>query len=419
MKGYDSAIVAMSLLGSNYVPDIFIGRQPIFDRKLRIYAYELLFRAGNANHAAFGKVSADGATSTTIVNSFLEFGLDKLVGDKLAFINLTEKFLFNENALPMPPKQVVIEILEDIPINFQLIKAVERLKAEGFTIALDDYIYNPAHKPLVALADIIKIDIMQITREELIRHASALKKFKAKLLAEKIENMDEFELCHKLGFEYFQGYFLSKPRVIQGKSLPTNKLAVLNLLAVLQKEDADIEELEEAVGFDVSITYRILKMMNSALFNYPKKIESIRQAVMIMGRKKLSSWASMLALSSMADRPGEMIHMAMTRAKMCELLADKAGLKPLEPFFTTGLFSALDIMMERELAEIIAPLPLNEEIVSALLEHKGIKGEALKCVLAFEVSDFANATFQNLTARDIYVTQVEAITWANMVTESL
>ncbi|MBI3186421.1 MAG: HDOD domain-containing protein [Gammaproteobacteria bacterium] len=401
------------------MPDIFIGRQPIFDRKLRVHAYELLFRSGNANNAAFGKVSADGATSTTIVNAFMEFGLDKLVGNKMAFINLTESFLFTENALPIPPQQVVVEVLEDIPINFQLIKAVERLKTEGFTIALDDYIYNPAHKPLVALADIIKIDIMQISREDLIRHATQLKKFNAKLLAEKIETMDEFELCHKLGFEYFQGYFLSKPRVIQGKSLPTNKLAVLNLLAVLQKEESDIEELEEAIGFDVSITYRILKLMNSAFFNYSKKIESIRQAVIILGRQKLSSWASMLALSSMSDRPGEMIHMAMTRAKMCELLADKAGIKPLEPFFTTGLFSSLDIMMERELSEIIAPLPLSADIVAALLQHEGVKGEALTCVLAYEISDFESAKFLNLTADDIYVTHIEAITWANMVTESL
>ena len=399
--------------------DIFVGRQPIFNRKLQVYAYELLFRSSTDNKANFGDLSADGATSTTIVNTFLEFGLEKLVGNKLAFINLTAKFLFTENALPIPPQQVVVEVLEDIPVNAQLIQAVTRLKSEGFTIALDDYIYNPAHKPLVALADIIKIDIMQLSRADLIRHAVALKKFNAKLLAEKVETMDEFELCHKLGFEYFQGYFLSKPRVIQGKSLPTNKLAVLNLLAVMQKDNADISELEEAISFDVSITYRILKLMNSAFFNYPNKINSIRQAIFILGRQKLASWASMLALSSMSDRPSEMIHIAMTRAKMCELLADKAGATPVESFFTTGLFSALDIMMERELQELIKPLPLNADIVSALLEHKGIKGEALKCVLAYEVSDFANATFQNLSSYDVYVAQIEAITWANMVKESL
>ncbi|HEY9050830.1 MAG TPA: HDOD domain-containing protein [Gammaproteobacteria bacterium] len=401
------------------MPDIFVGRQPIFDRKLRVYAYELLFRSGNANNAAFGKISADGATSTTIINSFLEFGLEKLVGDKLAFINLTETFLFTEGALPIPPQQVVIEVLEDVPINDQLLKAVERLKGEGFTIALDDYIYNPAHKPLVAMADIIKIDIMQLSREQLIRHATALKKFNAKLLAEKIETMDEFELCHKLGFEYFQGYFLSKPRVIQGKSLPTNKLAVLNLISVLQNQDSEIDDLEEAIGFDVSISYKILKLINSAFFNYSHNIESIRQAVVILGRKNLASWASMMALSSLNDRPSEMIHMAMTRAKMCEIMAEKANQKPLESYFTVGLFSALDILMERELSEIIEPLPLSEDIVLALTERKGVLGEALKCVLAYELADFANTRFQKLSTDDIFIANVEAITWANMVTESL
>lgn len=399
--------------------DIFVGRQPIFDRKLKVYGYELLFRSGNTNNAAFGSISADSATSNTIVNSFMEFGLDKLVGKHLAFINFTETFLFHENALSIPPQQVVVEVLETITINEQLIAALQRLKSQGFTIALDDYIYNPSHQSLVELVDIIKIDIMQLKRERLIQHATVLKKVKAKLLAEKIENMDEFELCHKLGFEYFQGYFLSKPRVIQGKSLPTNKLAVMNLLAILQNEHSDFADIEEAIGFDVSITYRLLKMMNSALFNLPRKIDSIRQAMFILGRKKLASWISMLALSNLSDRPSEMIHMSMTRAKMCELLAEFTGNKPLEPFFTCGLFSALDIMMERDLKDILAPLPLAEDIVSALLEYKGVKGEAVKCVKAYEVSDFENATFQNLSQGQIYTAHIDALTWANMVTEAL
>ncbi|TNF36072.1 MAG: HDOD domain-containing protein, partial [Gammaproteobacteria bacterium] len=224
---------------------------------------------------------------------------------------------------------------------------------------------------------------------------------------------------HKLGFEYFQGYFLSKPRIIQGKSLPSNKLAVLNLLSVLQNQDSEIEELEEAISFDVSMSYRILKLINSAFFNLSNKIESIRQAVVILGRKQLASWASMMALATMSDRPSEMIHMAMTRAKMCEIIAEKARIKPLEPYFTVGLFSALDLLMEKELAEIIKPLPLSEDIVAALLERKGILGDALKCVLAYEVSDFANAKFQDLTANDLFVANVEAVTWANMVTEAL
>ncbi len=396
------------------MPDIFVGRQPIYNRDLGVFGYELLFRTGSRNRADVEPFCADGATSTTIINSFLEIGLERLVGKRYAFFNLTEQFLMEEDSLPISPEQVILEVLEDIPVNFRMIKAVERLAEKGFIIALDDYIYNPSHKPLVALADIIKIDIMALDQKELIKHVKILRKYKAKLLAEKIETVEEYELCMKLGFDYFQGYFLSKPRIIKSKSLPSNKLAVLNLLSVLQNPNSDTEELEEAISFDVSMTYKMLKLINSAFFSFAHKIESIRQAIVILGRKQLSSWASMMALSKLDDRPSEMIHIAMTRAKMCEMLAEKANLQPLDSYFTTGLFSALDILMERAIVDVIEPLPLSEEIVNALVKHEGILGEALKCVLAYEVSDFENACFQGLDSNDIFIANVEAVSWANM-----
>ncbi|MCW9012957.1 MAG: HDOD domain-containing protein [Gammaproteobacteria bacterium] len=399
--------------------DIYVGRQPIYNANLGIYGYELLFRAGTGNSAAMGELSADGATSTTIINSYLEIGLDRLVGNSFAFINLTEQFLLEEDALPISPKQVILEVLEDIPVNLPLLKALQRLKKAGFIIALDDYIYNPSHKPLVAMADIIKIDIRQLGQQELIKHVNILKKFKAKLLAEKVETLDEYEFCVGLGFDYFQGYFLSRPRIIKSQSLPTNKLAVLNLLSVLQDQNADVEDLEEAISFDVSISYKILKLINSAFFNFSNKVESIKHAIVILGRNQLRSWASMLAMSKMDDRPSEMIHLAMTRAKMCEILAEKAQLKPLDTYFTVGLFSALDILMEREIAEVIEPLPLSQDVVDALLKQQGVMGEALKCVLAYEVSDFENATFQRLEPNDLFVANVEAVSWANMVIDTL
>lgn len=401
------------------MPDIYVGRQPIYNKDLGVYGYELLFRAGVNNAAVMEDVTADGATSTTIINSFLEIGLEKLVGKRFAFINLTEAFVNEEEALPISPEQVIIEVLEDIPVNFQLLKSVKRLAEAGFTIALDDYIYNPAHKPLVAMADIIKIDIMQLNQKQLINHVKILKKYKAKLLAEKIETMEEFEFCIKLGFDYFQGYFLSKPKIIKSKSLPTNKLAVLNLLSVLQNTEVEIDELEGAISFDVSMSYKILKLINSAFFNFPRKVESIKQAIVILGRRQLRSWASMLAMSNLDDRPSEMIHIAMSRAKMCELLADAAGLKPVETYFTVGLFSALDILMEKELEEVIEPLPLSEDLVAALLKREGALGEALNCTLAYETSDFSRANFRNLEIHDIFVANVEAVSWSNMVIESL
>lgn len=399
--------------------DIFVGKQPIYNQNLGVYGYELLFRSGQDNLANIDITSADSATSTTIINSFMEMGLEKLVGNRKAFLNLTNRFLTDENALPLMPENVILEVLEDIEVNSGLIQGLKSLKKRGFTIALDDYIYNPSHKPMISLASIIKIDIMQLDEKELIRHVKHLSKFKTKLLAEKIETLDEFEFCQDLGFEYFQGYFLSKPRIVKSESLPTNKLSLLNLLATLQNPDADIEELEEAIGFDVAISYKILKLINSAFFNTQSKIDSIKQAIVMLGRNQLRSWASMLALSNLEDRPSEMMHLAMTRAKMCELLAEKTNQAARESYFTVGLFSALDILMERELAEVIQPLPLSEDVVAALLHKQGVLGEALRCVLAYEVSDFSNSHFQGLSANDLFIANVEAVSWSNMVVDTL
>ncbi|MDH5765958.1 MAG: HDOD domain-containing protein [Gammaproteobacteria bacterium] len=400
--------------------EIFIGRQPIYNNNMGVFGYELLFRSGENNSANVNNDNAESATSTTIINSFMDIGLETLVGNRKAFINLTEYFLTDENvSLPFSPEDVVLEVLEDIDVNYKLIKGVKNLTDQGYTIALDDYIYNISHKPLISLADIIKIDIMQLTESQLVEHVNKLKKYKSKLLAEKIETLDEFEFCQGLGFDYFQGYFLSRPRIIKSVSLPANKISLLNLLAVLNDPESDIEELEKAISYDVSISYKILKLINSAFFSTQSKIESIKQAIVLLGRDQLRSWSSMLALSSLDDRPSEMMHLAMGRAKMCELLARKSGLAGHESFFTVGLFSSLDILLERELSEVLAPLPLSEDIVSALLSRQGVMGEALNCVLAYEVADFERAQFKTLSVSELTAINLEATGWANSVVEIL
>lgn len=398
--------------------EVFVGRQPIYDRELGVYGYELLFRSGEANNAD-DVTSADGATSQTIVNTFIEIGLEKIVGRRYAFINLTESFFLEEDKLPISPKQVILEVLEDIPVTDKLIEAVKRLHKQGFIIALDDYIYSPAHKPLIEMAEIIKIDLMAMSRKELIEHVKILKPFNKKLLAEKIETLDEFDLCMDLGFDYFQGYFLSKPRIIKSTTLPQNKLAIMNILSLLQDSDSDIDDIDEAISSDVAMSYKILKLMNSAFFNFSNKIESVKQALLLIGRKKLNSWASMTAMSKLDDQPSEMIRIAMTRAKMCELLAEQAGLKPVENFFTTGLFSALDILMQSSLEALLKPLPISDELREAVINKEGIMGEALICTLAYEKSDWKNVKFQNLSENEIYITNVEAVSWANMVMEMM
>ena len=399
--------------------NVFVGRQPIFDSNLNVYAYELLYRSTRDSTTSAGAVDGDQATTSTIINAFVEIGLGKLVRDKLAAINLTEQFLLEENKLPFSPKQVILEILEDVPVTPALIIAVKRLVEKGYVIALDDYLYNPAHAPLLELAKIVKIDLMALSDDELREHVRILKQYNVKLIAEKIETPQEYLYCRELGFDYFQGYFLSRPQIISAKSLPTNRLTVLNLLSVLHNPNSDTDDLTDAINTDVTTSYKLLKMINSAAFGLQRKIESIQQGVLLLGRRKLSTWASMLSMSSLSDRPSEILRTAMIRAKMCELLAEKAKERETDRYFTVGLFSALDLLLQRPLPNLLEPLPLGEDIVGGLLYHRGRLGDVLCCVLAYEISDWSNVKLSGLTTDDILVCNIEAVTWANGILDTL
>lgn len=399
--------------------NIFVGRQPIFDKKLNVYAYELLYRSAEDINSSEGMLDGDSATTQTIINTFVEIGLEKLVRDKLAAINLTESFILEVDKIPFSKNQVILEILEDVAVTPALIEAVQRLVDEGYTIALDDYIYKAEHAPLIKLAKIIKIDLMSISRQELVTHVEELKKYDVELLAEKIETFEEYEFCKGLGFDYFQGYFLSKPQIISGTRLPTNRLTVLNLISVVNNPNSDTDDLTQAINTDVATSYRLLKLINSAAFGLQRKIDSIEQGVLLLGRRQLSSWASMLAMSSLDDRPSEILRTAMIRAKMCELIAEKLKNISKESFFTVGLFSALDLLLQRPLEELLEPLPLNQEIIVALLDHKGILGKVLASVLAYEISDWKNVKIDKISTTDMFIVNIEAVTWAGAIVDAL
>lgn len=399
--------------------NVFVGRQPIFDGDLKVFAYELLYRAAQSATTSAGTIAGDAATTTTIINTFVEIGLDNLVRDKYAAINLTEKFLLEENQLPFTPRHVILEILEDIPVTPRLVSSVERLVGQGYIIALDDYLYNPSHKPLLELASIVKIDLMVLDRQQLAQHVKILKKYNVKLIAEKIETPEEFIHCRNLGFDYFQGYFLSRPQVVSAKSLPANRLMVLNLLAVLHDPNSEPEDLTEAINTDVTTSYKLLRLINSAAFNLRREIESIQQGVLLLGRRQLMSWASMLAMNSLDDRPNEILRTAMTRAKMCELLADKINVPDTDSYFTVGLFSALDILLQQPLPRLLEPLPLSDDIVAALLYRKGLMGDVLSTVLAYEFADWKHVRLEQLSTDDIFIANIEAVTWANGIMDSL
>lgn len=398
--------------------DIFVGRQPIYNRNLGIYGYELLFRSSKQN-SMDKNFSGDGATSQVIINTFIDMGIDNLVGNNMASINLTERFLIDAQSLPIPAQRVILEIHSNIPINDKTIASFADLKKLGFTLALQDIRDIPNLIPLLKMVDILQLDTKALPQEQLAHRLKAMKKLGVKVLAEKIESLDEYERYMDMGFDYFQGYFLSQPRIIKSKTLETNKLSVMNLLSTLHSAGADIAEIEKVISRDLSISYKLLKLINSAFFNLPNKVESIRHAIVFLGRRKLTSWASMLAMSSMNNRPVELVQISMVRGKTCELIARKTGRSPEDSYFTVGMFSALDILMERPIDTLLEPLPLADDIKQAILQHKGPMGEVLACVQAMEKADWDSIRFDELEAGDLSAINLEAISWANEVTRSL
>lgn len=391
--------------------DIFIGRQPIFDRDLNVFAYELLFRSGTRNHA--GEFDGDQATSQVIVNAFIEIGLEQIVGPHPAFINLTRSFVTSVTPLPFPKDRVVLELLEDIRPDAEVVSGVRNLAAQGYVIALDDFVFNENLKPLIEHAQIVKIDLMTLSREELAEHVRLLNGYDVKLLAEKIETQEEFEHCKALGFSYFQGYFLSRPNIVQSTQLPPNRLAVLQLLAKLQDPQSDATDIEALIGQDVALSYKLLRYINSAFFAFPKKIESIRQAVVYLGMQSIKTWVSLLVVAGLGNKPAELVTQAMQRAKMCELLAKTAKRPNADSYFTVGLFSLLEALMDTPLEKILASLPFTDDIRRALLEQEGPYGEALSCAIAYEKGDFMRARFDRLAPSQMTDTYLASARWAD------
>jgi EAL and modified HD-GYP domain-containing signal transduction protein len=369
---------------------IFIGRQPIFDREQRVHAYELLFRSGKVDAAEV--TDGDSATAQTLLNGIVNFGLDELVGDRVAFVNLTRRFLLEHHRLPALQERLVLEVLEDITPDAETIGALRQLAARGYTIALDDFTYRTELIPFLEVAQIVKLDLPQIGVDYLPSHVERVRRRGLRLLAEKVETQEEFALCKSLGVDYFQGYFLSRPTTLVSKRLPSNKLAVLQILARLQAPDTTIKDLEKLIGADVSISYRILRFVNSAHFNNIRQIDSVRHAIIMAGLRQIGTMATLIMMSQLLDdKPPELLRIALLRARLCEALSAHLKFTPPEMYATAGLFSTLDALLDRPINEIVESLPLNAELADALITHSGRIGKLLNCALACERGDLSAA----------------------------
>lgn len=399
------------------LPDVFIGRQPIYDRQLRVMGYELLYRANHVDRAEIN--NADFATSQVVLNAFAEMGLDRIVGNKKAFINLTRNFFLEKYPIPFLPDQVILEIPENIQVDDDLAQAIRAFKQRGFQIALDDVSLVSNVLPLLKLADIVKLDILAIDRQRLPGIITALRKSNLLLLAEKVETRDEFNLCNELGFDYFQGYFLCRPETIQSKKLPTSRMVILQLINKIQNPYVDFKALEEILAQDVILSYKLLRLVNSSYYSPSVRIDSIQQAVSYIGLEQLRGWLVLFLLSKTGDKPRELTILSLIRARMCEMIARQTRQGRPETHFLIGLFSMLDALMDMSMDQILASVALSDEAVAALVEHKGPMGAALSCAIAYERGDWNNVQFQNLeisALRDIYL---ETLVWVSKMASAL
>ncbi len=397
--------------------DIFVGRQPIFDRKLNVTAYELLFRSSDKNSADV--IDGDSATYQLLSNAFIEMGLDKIIGQHDAFINATRSFIVGAYPLPIPIERVVVEVLEDIEVDDEVVEALKQLSKKGYRIALDDFVYHESLNPLVEIADLIKIDILALDRPTITEHVKILRQLGIKkLLAEKVETQDEYAFCKELGFDYFQGYFFAQPKIIKGKKLPTNRLNTIQLIAALQAPEAEVQELTRIISCDVTLSFRLLHYLNSAFFNLPKKITRIQDAIIFLGQTKIKNWATLIALTKIDNKPNELILTTLVRAKMCELLTQKVGKKD-DSAFLVGLFSSLDALLETPIQEVISAIPLADHITQAILHKKGIMGEALQCILTYEHANWDQAKFGNLSPSELTSCYAEAIQWSEETMQAM
>lgn len=383
-----------------------LARQPIFNTHLKVVAYELLCRSSHANQANFS--DGDAASSQVLLNAFTELSIDTVVGKHLAFINFTRNLL--KNPPPFDRTQLVVEVLEGQRVDSAMLHALKVLRQNNYTIALDDFVLTPETESLIPYADIIKLDVLQLSHAELVRHINFLKPFGIKLLAEKVETYEMLEFCKSAGFDLFQGYFLARPQIITGKKISDNKQSILQLLAALQDPDAPIEKIEKMIARDTVLSYKLLRLVNSAAFGLARKVDSLKQAIMMLGINKIKNWVNILVMSNISGKPHELSVSALTRARMCEAIAQTLnGGARTDGFFTVGLLSTLDAFMDMPLDALIGSISLSPHINDAILNQTGNEGKVLEITNFYEKGDWDKIDWEYLEQRNINAEQLAQI----------
>jgi len=399
--------------------EVFVARQPIFDRNRTVLGYELLFRS-SATQNSFDGTDASSATRQVISNSMLSIGLDKLLQGKQAFINFGREMVLQDWHSALPKESAVIELTEDIEPDGEILAAVRGMREQGYRIALDDFRSSPGMDPLIHLANVIKVEMAtpRAQQEVMLRefHARGIR-----MLSEKVETDSDYRWALAAGYDYFQGYFFAQPVVVRGKQIPANKMQCLHLLQEGHRAEVDFTRLTALISQDVALSYKLLRYANSARFGRNAEIHSIRRALVALGECGIRKWIAIAALPTIAgDKPRELITQSLVRGRFCELLGQAIGQGIEDQAFLVGLFSMLDALLDRPLEEALGELGLAPPLESVLrgnAPEESALNRIYKLVRRYEVADWEEverlANHLGASAEQVGAAYREALPWAD------
>ena len=392
----------------------FIARQPIFDRKLDVVGYELLFRG--RGYAGDGHSdNPERATATVVLNSFTELELKRIVGHKTAWVNVGRDFVVDGLAQAIPAELGGLEISESEVFDEELVDALRDLKSQGYRLSLDGFGSTPGAASALDLFDVVKLNVLELGHDGLSEAARRLQDYPCKVLAHRVATHPDHEFCVDLGCDLFQGYFFCQPAVVGTRSISANRLALLQVVAALQRSDVELSDVEQLIGRDVALSFRMLRYVNSAFFGVRSEVRSIGHALALLGLDNARRWATLSVLASVDDKPTELTLTALTRARFCELAGEELGLTGGAELFTLGLFSVIDALMDTPMHDVVESLPLADDMRDALVHRRGPLGELLNAAAAREQGESGGGTIVP-HADELYL---RSVIWANTAAESL
>lgn len=400
--------------------DFFLGRQPILNREQSVVAYELLFRSSGAATAA--NVSDDlSATANVILQAFTGLGIDAVLSTHKGFINISGDLLMSEMVELLPRERVVLELLETIEITPAVVERCQELKAKGFSLALDDFLFSDVYLPLFSIVDIIKIDLLALKPGQLEVYVNRLRHWPVQLLAEKVDNPEQAAHCMDLGFDLFQGYYFAKPAILSGRRTDPAKVALLRLLGLVLS-DAETTQLEQVFKHDPGLTYNLLRLVNSVAMGMQQRITSLHHAIVVLGRSQLQRWLQLLLFAHRGEGNlnDPLLQLAATRGKLMELLARYIAPRDREledHSFMAGIMSLLDTLLAMKMEDIMGQLNLPERVKDAVMNRTGVLGDMLRMGEMLEQNDYDAMMgilprYPALRLAKLASAQIEALAWA-------